>query len=66
MIHVVLPRLRKVIHSDAPKNIALGRTATPRYKLSIRAGDDEAVVDMIFFGDTATDLLGKPADVLIV
>lgn len=42
------------------------RTATPRYKLSIRAGDDEAVVDMIFFGDTAIDLLGKSADVLIV
>lgn len=66
MINVVPVQLRKVIHFDAQKNCAFVGVLLQRYKLSVRAGDDEVVVDMIFFGDIATDLLGKPVDVLIV
>jgi hypothetical protein len=35
-----------------------------RYTLCVKAGDGEAVVGMVFFWDVATDLIGKPPDVL--
>jgi hypothetical protein len=31
----------------------------------VKAEDGEAVINMVFFGDVATDLIGKPPDVLI-
>ncbi|KAM0869956.1 hypothetical protein ACQ4PT_040350 [Festuca glaucescens] len=34
--------------------------AISRYKLRVKAEDGEAVVNMVFFGDVATDLIGKP------
>jgi hypothetical protein len=38
-----------------------------RYTLCVKVGDGEAVVGIacFFFGDVATDLIGKPPDVLI-
>jgi hypothetical protein len=34
--------------------------AISRYKLRVKAEDGEAVINMVFFGDVATNLIGKP------
>ncbi|PNT63610.1 hypothetical protein BRADI_4g18320v3 [Brachypodium distachyon] len=43
-------------------NSACGSTsASPRYKLIVVAAEKESTVEMVFFGDVARDLIGKPA-----
>lgn len=39
--------------------------ASPRYRVPIVASGDGASVEMVFFGDIARDLIGKPVDVLL-
>ncbi|XP_047043815.1 uncharacterized protein LOC124648024 [Lolium rigidum] len=41
------------------------KSASPRFCLPLVASGDEVSVEMVFFGDVARDLVGKPAEVLV-
>ncbi|KAM0865940.1 hypothetical protein ACQ4PT_042946 [Festuca glaucescens] len=41
------------------------KSASPRFCLPVVASGDGASVEMVFFGDVARDLVGKPAEVLV-
>lgn len=41
------------------------KSASPRYKLMVAGADKNASIELVFFGDTARDLIGKQEDVLL-